>query len=231
MLASVRRRYPALMNERAFVLLIALALAVVPARADAGLVSALGKLGKLGKVAKAAKAAKLAKAAKVGQAAAGVTAVVAAERAAPIFASLGDDVARSATYLARGADGELLRVTKAAGAESVSAEALGTGLRAAGERPSVFLDVSAADAAPALAAEHPNAALALVDGEKRLSLLRKEGGDLAVETAQGLVDLEDYLEGSDEGFVDEYAGPIGVGVIVVAVAIWWRTRRRAAATA
>lgn len=68
----------------------------------------------MAKVGKAAKVAKLGKAATVGKAAAGMTAVVAAEHAAPLFASLGDDVARSATDLARGADGELLKVTAAA---------------------------------------------------------------------------------------------------------------------
>ncbi|HEY3452644.1 MAG TPA: hypothetical protein VGK67_40240 [Myxococcales bacterium] len=224
------------MNSRKLVVLLALLVAGLPAPAHAGLLGGLAKLGKLGKVAKVGKAARLAKlgkVAKVGKAAAGMSAVVAAERAAPLFAGLGEDAARGATFLARGADGELLRVTKAAGAEKVSAEALG-GLGAAGERPSVFLDLSAADAAPALAIEHPNASLALVDGEKRLSLLQKAGGevgDLVVDTASGLVDLEDYLGGDDRYFFEKYALHLGLGVGVVVATIWWLKKRRGTAFA
>ncbi|MGC4114950.1 MAG: hypothetical protein QM765_10150 [Myxococcales bacterium] len=239
MIGSNTGRYPACMFQRTLVLFTAaLVLAGAPGTAHAGLLSGLAKLGKLGKAAKvvkvgkAAKAAKLASAAKVGKAAAGVTAVVAAERAAPLFANLGDDVARGATYLARGADGELLKVTKAAGAEKVSADALGS-LGTAAERPSVFLDVSAADTAPALAMEHPNATLTLVDGEKRLPLLKKaegEVGDLVVDTAEGLMDLSDYLgSSSDASDSDDGSFYLGLGVVAVVLVGWWWVKRRSSA--
>lgn len=231
------------MKKRTVLLLsmaaLGVGLAPAPAHAWLGVIGKLGKLGKVGKAAgTAAKVGKVAKVAKVGSvAAAGMTSAVAAERAGVLLAGLGDDAARSAAFVARSAEGEVLWATRAAGTEKLASGSVGEAVGAlgrAGERPKVFLDPSMADAAPALAKEHPAVELVLADGEKALPLRQKPGGevgDLVVDTGEKLVDLADYVgtaEPAEEGEVEGWQ--IGLGACVAAVlgyVVWKRWRDKA----
>lgn len=214
---------------------VCLLLGISPLSAHAGLWSLLGKAGKAassaGKVgAKAAKGAKVAKVAGAGKAAVGITGAVAAERAVAAMAGMGDDAARSAGYLARTAEGELVMVSKS-GTQTTFAE---SGLAAAvddlggpGVPKTIYLDKSTAASTEALAALPEDTRLVLVDEGKHLPVRREpsstagEAAELLVDTASGAVDLSAYVEESDED--PAWLGFATKGLMVLAGVwfLWW----------
>jgi hypothetical protein len=201
---------------------------LVATPAFAGLGSLLAKLGKAGssagKVAKVGgKVAKVAKVAKVGAGVAGVSSAFAAERAGFALGGLSDDAARTAAFVARGAEGEVMLVTRAGGQSVHSPSGAGAMVDAMavdGAAPTVFLDASAASSTEVVAALPPRARLVLVEEGRTMPLARKSGGELGelvVDQAGNLVDLGDYL-GVPSGEVEDEEGGFG-GVLTVLVVL------------
>ncbi|MCP3140941.1 hypothetical protein [Pyxidicoccus xibeiensis] len=231
-----------MLGSRTLALIVALSLAVVPLVSHAGIGSLLGKLGRVGSkggkaVSVGAKLGKTGKAASLGKAAAGVTGLVAAERAGLAFAGLSDDAARSAAYVARTPDGELVMVTKAAGTSTHSPESLGfvaQRIAPEGTRPSIFLDRSVAQAPDELAHLPPEAELTLVEGNQRLPVRRVDKGqedvEFFVDTADGAIELSSYVGDGDGEDSGDSTGWLFVGCALVAAGglVWWRRRGREA---
>ncbi len=232
-----------MLGSRTLALIVALSLAVFPLVAHAGIGGLLGKLGRIGSkggkaVSVGAKIGKTGKAASLGKAAAGaagVTGLVAAERAGLAFAGLSDDAARSAAYLARTPDGELVMVTKAAGTSTHSPESLrfaAQRIAPEGTRPSIFLDRSVAQAPDELVHLPPEAELTLVEGNQRLPVRRvdkgQEGFEFVVDTADGAIELSSYVgdaDGEDSGDSPVWIF-VGSALVAAGGLVWWRRRSR-----
>ena len=205
-------------------LLISMLLVATPAFAGlGGLLAKLGKAGSsAGKVAKVGgKAAKLAKVAKVAKVGAGVTTAFAAERATFALGGLSDDAARGAAFVARGAEGEVMVVTRAAGQSvhsPISAGAMVDAMAAEGSAPTVFLDASAASSPEVVAALPKRANLVLVEEGRTLPLARKPDGklgELVVDHGGDVLDLGDYLGAVNGEYEDEDEGTSWLTVLVV----------------
>ncbi|MBL9039016.1 MAG: hypothetical protein JNG84_10910 [Archangium sp.] len=213
--------------------MVAFGCVVAASTSEAGLLSALSKLGKAGSTAsKVSKVAKMGKVAAVGKAAAGLTAAVAAERAGVVFARFGDDAAKSAAYIARGAEGELVMVTRAAGQSTHDASSLSNAvghLGGEGAPSKVLVDMASPPSAEALATLPNDVAITLVDDATSMPVRRveKEGvSELVVDTAEGAIDLADYLGASDSDEGDEGISWPAIGIIVVVVGgLFWRGLR------
>lgn len=221
--------------HRSFAAVAALSFALAATSSHAGVLSLLSKAGRAGKLASGgSKLARAAKLARVGRAAAGVTALVAAERAGVAFARVGDDVARGAAYVARGASGEVVLVTKA-GQSTHTAQTLGPALAELGEgrTVTVLLDAKALPPGDALAAIPPTANVGLVDELGTTAVRRSEAGgsrSLLVDTAEGAVDLADLAslgaESSDDDGEDR--APLVITLLIVGgVLLGWRLLRGA----
>lgn len=187
-----------------------------------------GALSRAGKVSRLGKAGKLAAAAKATGA---VTAAVAAERGGLLLAGLGDDAARSAAFLARTGEGELALVTRGGQSTVQRGQLFGAvdELRAHGP-PAVYLDATAAADEAALRALPEDTLLYLVDDGVKLPVRSQSTGGGArrfvVETADGAVDLAGLFH--DDRDDDEL--PAGIlAAVAVALYLWWRWRRSAAA--
>lgn len=207
------------------------------APAHAGLGSLLAKLGKAGssagKVAKAGKAVSAAKVAKAGAGLAGVSGAVAAERAGFALGGLADDAARSASYVARAESGEVLMITRAGGEARLTPQSTGLAVEAMAAEgappPTVFLDASAAASPEVVASLPARTRLVLVEEGRTLPLRRKpEGklGDLVVDTADGAMDLGDYLGTGDDEEEGSSVFPIVLGALLVAVIAWALLRKK-----
>ena len=214
---------------RALVLVLSLSLST---SAWAGLGSLLGKLGKLGtKTGKVVgKGARVGvKGARVGRGVAAVSGVVAAERAGVVFAHLGDDAARSAGYLARTSEGELLLVTRA-GQSSPGTAGLGGAveqLATNGQAATVYVDSSAALTDDALRALPEDTSLRLMHEGGEYSLRRQHVGDaveFVVDTASGAIDVHDFVAGAeelDDGDGDGATTFFTVVLVLGVLAVFW----------
>lgn len=210
---------------RAPLLLVLLTLST-PAFAGAG--SLLGKLGKFG-----SKTGKVVgKGARVGRGVAAVSGVVAAERAGLVFAHLGDDAARSAGYLARTPEGELLLVTRA-GQSKPGTSGLGgavDALASEGGVATVYVDSSAALTDDALRALPEDASLRLLHEGREYSMRREAVGDaveFVVDTASGAIDVHDFVSGGAEEVDDETDGGVTVLTVVLVLgvlAVFWAVK-------
>jgi hypothetical protein len=204
-----------------------------------------GAVGKASKAAGAAgKAATVTKLSAAGKAIVAGGSVVAAERAGLLFAGLGDDGARLATYVAREPDG-LLRTVVAGGeqatltvddaARSISAMAAERGAAGA----DVYVDLSAARVPGAIPPPQPGQRLYVLDAEAKphrlTSTKTEQGYEYEVELDDGVLDVADFaasqLEDDGEGESDMPpwfpASVLGVGAIGYAI---HRRKRRQAET-
>jgi hypothetical protein len=204
----------------------------LPARA--GILSGLAKLGRAGRV--ASTGMKLSRGAKLAKLAGGVTTVVVAERAA---ASLGHVAVEGAGYLARTSSGELVMLTKAAGAPMVVDDVAKAASRL-GPKPTMVIDPSVAANPEVLKALPAETELLVSDGARRLPVKRVEDNGVVsfvVENGGTAVDLADFAAdtvGDEDGgsstrsSEDETATNVGMGLgvlLLAGLALWkWSSR-------
>ncbi len=200
------------------------------------------KAAKLAKAAKAAGVVKAAPAAKAALLAGGAT--FAAERAGLLFASVPDDAARVATYVAGESGGTFRTVLRSGEQATYAADDLAAGLRSAGgpDRPvDVYLDLNAARATE-LPRPKPGERWFVMDASGKPHPVRveprPEGLEHVVDVGASVVDLQDFaamaLGELDEEQPEESGPPawfiaLGVGALGLVAVVVVRRRRRAAA--